>query len=146
VSVLVDAPIAEVFAAATDWSAQREWVAMTKVAVIRGDGRSVGSRIEAVTGRRRVGLTDVFDITVWEPPHRVVVLHIGRLVRGPAAFSFEQLPGGRTRFVWAEWLHLPLGRLGRLGWPVVRPVVRVGFGASMRSFARFAEARSGVDR
>lgn len=152
VTVEVDAPPQAVFDAATDWAAQGEWVAGTTVRVVDGDGASVGSRIEAITGVRRggrgaavrrVGLVDIMEVTGWDPPRSLEVLHVGRVVRGPGEFAFEPLPDGRTRFVWLEWLHLPLGRLGRLGWPVVRPLFAVGLRASLRSFAAYAARRHG---
>lgn len=35
---------------------------------------------------------------------------------------------------------LPLGVLGQLGWPLVRPAMRAGLDLSMRRFARFADS------
>ena len=43
-------------------------------------------------------------------------------------------------FVWREDLELPLGALGRLGWPLVRPVFAYGVQLSLRRFARWVEA------
>ena len=129
------------FAAAVDWVAQREWIPLTRVRVVSGDGRSVGSEIHAFTGVGRLGFLDVLRITAWDPPHRVETLHVGRVVRGPGVFEFAPVRPGVTRFVWAEYLDLPLGRLGRLGWPLVRPVVGTGFRVALRRFARYAERR-----
>jgi hypothetical protein len=49
--------------------------------------------------------------------------------------------GARSRFLWSELLDLPLGVLGRAGWPVVRPVFRAGVERSLRAMARQAEQR-----
>jgi hypothetical protein len=61
-------------------------------------------------------------------------------VRGTGAFEVEPLAGGRSRFVWREDLELPLGLLGRLGWPLVRPVFAFGVQLSLRRFGRWVEA------
>ena len=104
-------------------------------------------RLRAVTGPRlpggkRLGVLDTMEITRWEPPTRVDVLHTGRVVRGSGVF--EIVPeDGRTRFVWTEQLDLPLGALGRLGWPVLEPVMRTGVRRSLRRFAEFARTHAG---
>jgi hypothetical protein len=50
------------------------------------------------------------------------------------------LPGGRSRFVWSEELDLPLGVVGRFGWPVARPLFLAGVRRSLRAFARWVES------
>jgi len=141
VSHEVDAPPERVFNAATDWVGQSEWIPLTRVRLLSGDGRSVGSVVGAFSGLGRVGFLDVVVVTRWDPPHEVGVLHAGRLVRGPGSFRFEALPGGGTRFVWTEWLHLPLGRVGALGWTLVRPVFAFGLRQSLVLFGRWAQRR-----
>jgi hypothetical protein len=86
-----------------------------------------------------VGFVDPMEITLWEPPHRCHVLHTGRVVRGTGAFEVEARGAG-SRFVWREDLELPLGLLGRLGWPLVRPLFWYGVRLSLRRFARWVEA------
>jgi hypothetical protein len=141
VAVEVAAPVADVFAAMTDWRRQSEWVALTRVDVTSGDGRSVGSVLEAFTGVGPVGFLDVMEITAWKPPFEVGVLHVGRLVRGPGSMRVEELSEGRVLMVWQEWLHLPLGRLGRLVWPVMRLVAAGGLRRSLRRLCRNLEAQ-----
>jgi hypothetical protein len=129
------------FAAVTDWPGQSRWVALTRVRVARGDGRSAGSVIEAFTGVGRAGFLDVMEVVAWEPPHRVDVLHVGRVVRGPGTMRVEKLSDRRAVIVWQEWLHLPLGRFGRLAWPVVRFCAAVGLRRSLRVLKRGLEAQ-----
>jgi hypothetical protein len=71
----------------------------------------------------------------------VLVRHTGVLVRGDSTFDVEPLGQARCRFVWTEGLELPFGRLGALGWPVVKPVATAGFNLALRRLARLA-ARS----
>ncbi|HEX8759885.1 MAG TPA: SRPBCC family protein [Pseudonocardiaceae bacterium] len=137
--VEVNAPPETVFAAATDWERQGEWILGTTVRIRHGDGRSVGSEVEAVTGIRGIGVTDRMRITVWDAPARCEVQHLGRVVRGIGIFTV--LPGGRrgAAFEWTEQLELPLGALGRLGATLVRPVFGWGLQRSLDRFADFCQ-------
>jgi len=139
VTVDVDAPPEQVWRAAMDWERQGEWILGTRVRLVEGDGESLGSRVAAVTGIAGVGVSDTMEIVEWEPPRRCVVRHTGRVVRGLGIFEVTPLDGGSV-FSWTEELMLPLGMLGQLGWPLVRPAMRAGLDLSMRRFARFASA------
>ncbi|MDQ1650296.1 MAG: hypothetical protein QOG60_2353 [Frankiaceae bacterium] len=143
-SVDVAAPPELVFDALTDWTGQGEWMAGTRVRVTRGDGRSVGSRILARTALGRLGFDDPMEITAWDRPRRVQVHHLGNVVRGDGVFEVEALADGTSRFHWVEWLDLPLGRFGLLGFPVVRPLLSRAILPSLRAFGRWAEQRQGV--
>ncbi len=79
-------------------------------------------------------------ITLWEPPRRCEVLHTGRVVQGTGVFEVLELPGDRARLVWSEQLVLPLGVVGRLGFPVVAPAFKAGVAASLKKLARAVEA------
>jgi hypothetical protein len=140
-SVDVAAPPELVFDALTDWTGQGEWLAGTNVRVSRGDGRSVGSRILARTAVGPLGFDDPMEITGWDRPRRVQVHHLGRVVKGDGVFEVEALADGTSRFHWVEWLEVPLGRLGLVGFTVVRPLVARGILPSLRAFGRWAEQR-----
>lgn len=137
VSVDVDAPVGRVWAALVDWPRQGEWMLGTTVRPTIGTGTAVGDELEAVTGIGRVGMLDRMRITRWDPPYRCEVLHTGRVVRGPGVFAVRERGTGST-VVWTEELDLPLGRLGRIGWPIVRPAARWGLQRSLQRFARWA--------
>ncbi len=136
----VNAPPETVFAAATDWERQGEWMLGTTVRVRRGDGRSVGSQLEAVTGIRGIGVTDSMQITVWEAPARCEMRHLGRVVRGTGIFAVQPHGGEAATFEWTEQLELPLGVLGELAWPLVRPVFGWGLRRSLDRFADFCRS------
>ncbi len=138
--VVVAAPPEAVWAAVTDWGRQSEWMLGTRVRVVGGSGEGVGARLEAFTGVGRAGFLDTMVVTEWDPPRRAVVLHTGRVVRGTGLFEVFVLPGGRSRFVWSEDLELPLGLLGRLGFPVVRPAFLAGVRASLARLGAAVEA------
>ncbi len=135
-AVDVDAPPDQVWAAMTDWERQGEWMLGTAVA----GGHGEGAELTAVTRLGPVQFTDTMVVTAWEPPYRCLVRHTGDVVRGSAAFEVEPLPDGWSRFVWTEWLVLPWGSVGELGFVVVRPLVVAGLRYSLRRFARWAAA------
>lgn len=140
--VVVDAPPEALWAAVTDWERQAEWMLGTQVRVVGGSVEGVGARLEAFTGVGRAGFVDTMVVTEWDPPRRATVLHTGRVVRGTGLFEVFALPGGRSRFVWSEDLELPLGLMGRLGFPLVRPVFLAGVRASLVRLAAVVEAEA----
>jgi uncharacterized protein YndB with AHSA1/START domain len=128
-----------VFEAVSDWEAQSEWVALTTVTVEPG-GRGVGERLTAVTKLAGIGFSDPMEVTRWEPPRRVDVRHLGRVVRGTGTFTVDPAPGGAW-FTWIEDLDLPLGALGRLGFMLLRPFVDLMLRRNLARLARRVEAR-----
>lgn len=131
VSVHLGAPVERVWAATTDWEAQSAWMIGTRVRSTAQDGQGVGGGIEAWTGIGPFGFLDTMVITAWDPPHRCLVRHTGRVVRGTGAFEVAPAPGGGSVLTWSEDLNLPGGRLGRLGWWALRPAVRLGLAHSL---------------
>jgi uncharacterized protein YndB with AHSA1/START domain len=138
----VAAPVEQTWAAATDWDRQGEWMLGTTVRGTVNDGRGVGGRLRAVTGVGRLGVVDTMEITGWDPPYGAYVRHLGRVVRGTAAFEVKQRSGGST-FVWTEELDLPLGAVGRLGFRLLRPAFVAGLKFSLAKFARWAQRHPG---
>lgn len=133
----VDAPPDAVFAAATDWDRQGEWMLGTTVRVRRGDGHSVGSELEAVTGIAGIGVADRMQITVWDAPSRCEMRHLGKVVRGIGIFTVRPRGRDAATFEWIEQLELPLGMLGRVGWSLVSPVFGWGLRFSLDRFTAF---------
>jgi hypothetical protein len=144
VPVDVAAPAEAVWHTVTDWGRQGDWMLGTRVRPTSGgDGRGLGATLEAVTGVGLLAVTDRMEIVEWRPPRRCVVRHLGRVVRGEGVFEVEPLGPERSRFRWSELLDLPLGRLGALGWPLLRPAFRAGVAVSMRRMARLCEGGHG---
>jgi carbon monoxide dehydrogenase subunit G len=141
--VEVAAPAEKVFAAATDWPRQGEWMLGTSVRVRSGDGRSVGSELQAVTGILGVGVTDSMRITVWDAPTRCEVAHTGRVIRGKGIFQVHPRGRDRATFTWTELLDLPAGGLAALAWPLIRPAVRWGLHRSLDRFVEFCRTYPG---
>lgn len=135
VSVPVSAPVQEVWDATTDWERQSAWMLGTRVRGTVHGGQGVGGGIEARTGVGPIGFLDTMVITAWEPPHRCLVEHTGRLLKGSGAFEVADTGSGVSTLTWTEDIELPLGVLGRLGWPLVRPIVRLGIAHSLNKLA-----------
>ena len=137
----VAAPAEVLWHVVTDWANQGEWMLGTRVRPTSGgDGRRLGATLEAVTGVGPLGVSDPMEIVEWTPPRRCVVRHLGKVVRGEGVFEVLPLGPERARFLWSELLDLPLGRLGALGWPLVRPAFRAGVAFSLRRMKRRCEA------
>jgi len=131
--IVLPVPPEQAWRAVVDWPRQGQWMLATRV---RG-GHGPGAQVVARTGIGPVRFTDTMVITLWEPPHRCVVEHTGRVVRG--AGVFEVVPAGAgSEFRWTERLELPFAAAGRWGWRVVRPLAQRGMDLSLRRFARLA--------
>ena len=143
VAVEVAAPAERVWQAAVDWPTQSRWMFLTDVRVTRGTGHRVGDRLVAFTGVGRVGFADPMEITAYDAPHRVVVRHLGRVVRGSAAFEVIAVDAHRSRFVWTEWLELPFGVVGQAGFAVLRPALLWPLRRSLDRFAAVAAVDAG---
>jgi len=144
----VGAPIEQVFDYLTDWPRQGEWMLGTRVendatsrqaSHVAHPAPGLGDRIRAFTGIGPIGFWDTMTITRWQPPHRVDVVHTGSIVRGIGYMTLNAKSSRETNFVWAEEIELPLGVLGRIAWPFVRPIFLSGIRHSLKKFATRAE-------
>ncbi len=143
VGASVDVPVdaATAFAAVVDLPSQERWILLTRLYALEGDVPvpEVGSRFLAFTGVASVGFLDNLVVTEYDPPRRWVARHEGEFVKGAGIMQVEPLGAG-SRVTFTEELELPFGILGRLGWPLARPVARLGMAASLRKMARLVAA------
>jgi uncharacterized protein YndB with AHSA1/START domain len=138
-SIVVSAPPERVFAAATDWPGQQNWIFATSTTATRGPGSAVGDEIAARTGFGPLGFLDTMTITEWDPPHRCTVRHTGRVVRGTATFGVTAEGPGRSRFTWDEQVEAPGGAIGRAGLRAGRAVFAFFLRRSLGRFADWVE-------
>ena len=141
-AVVVAAPAARVWDYVTDWPAQGEWIPLTRVERLdRADG--LGGRLRAWTGVGPLGFWDPMTITRWVRTDGgggvCEVLHTGSVVRGEGEFAVVALGGSRSRFVWSEVVDVPAGRLGAVGWVLVRPVMERMVDRALRAMRRHVE-------
>ena len=138
-TIIVQAPAGKVFAAFTAWERQGEWIPLTRVRIVEGDG-GAGSLIEAVTAIGGIKLLDEMRVEKVDPPYELRVVHYGTLLRGPGVMRCTPLRGDRTQMVWHEWFQLPAGKAGRLAWPVLWPGSKLSLTFALRRFARLVES------
>jgi len=124
--------------ATIDWDRQSRWMLLTRVWATEHDGAGVGGGVAARTSVGGMGFTDRMVITHWDPPRECTVKHLGTVVRGTGTFAIAPAGVGST-FTWAEDVVPPLGRLGRMGWPVVRPAFELMMRISLRRLVREVE-------
>jgi Polyketide cyclase / dehydrase and lipid transport len=138
-TVVVQAPAQRVFAAFTTWERQNEWIPLTQVRVVSGDGGE-GSHLVAVTTLGPFVLRDEMRVDRLDPPYQVRMIHCGRLLRGPGVMRCTPLGDGRTQMVWHEWFQLPAGVAGRVAWPLLWPGSKASLTVALHRFARLVES------
>jgi uncharacterized membrane protein len=137
-TVIVNAPAARVFAAFMDWESQSEWIPLTKVRIVEGDGGE-GSLIEAITALGPAALRDEIRVVRVDAPYEVRVVHCGTILRGPGSMRCTPMAGDRTQVVMHEWFQLPGGAAGKVAWPVLWPGSKLGFTGALKKFGRLVE-------
>ncbi|MCM4077168.1 SRPBCC family protein [Paractinoplanes hotanensis] len=137
-TVIVNAPASKVFAAFLNWEKQGDWIPLTRVRVVEGDGGE-GSLVEAVTALGPAALRDELRVVKVNPPYEVRVVHCGTVLRGPGTMRCTAMSGDRTQVVLHEWFHLPAGPVGKLAWPVLWPGSKLGFTGALKKFGRLVE-------
>jgi hypothetical protein len=137
-TVIINAPAATVFAAFTAWEKQSDWIPLTKVRVVEGDGGE-GSLVEAITALGPAILRDEMRVVRLDPPYEVRVVHCGKLLRGPGVLRCTPMADNRTQVVWHEWFHLPGGAVGKVAWPVLWPGSKLSLTGALKRFGRLVE-------
>lgn len=122
--MVVPAGPGDVWVTLLNWERQPEWmVDAVTVRVVSPRPGGVGTRIAVRT--RVLGLpmlTDVLEVTEWDPPRRLVMARRG-FVRGIGTWLLQPEPAG-TRFAWSEEIRVPIPVLGELVLVAYRPVMR----------------------
>lgn len=139
--VTVDADPELIWRTAVDWPRQREWIWATRV---RG-GHGPGAEVTGWTGIGPIGFTDRMVITEWDPPHRCVLRHTGRVVRGTGTFEIASR-GARSEFRWIEHTQLPVPpAVGAPAGRMIAPIAAWALRSSLRRFARLFPAPTPQD-
>jgi len=120
----VDVTPRELWADLEDIASHEEWMADADRITFRTPQRKgVGTIFECRTRVGPIAVTDVLEVTEWEPAVSMGILHRGA-VTGTGRFTLRQGFDGGTRFCWTEELTFPWwlgGGIGaRLGVPAFR--------------------------
>ena len=120
VSTTIDASPAEVWDAVADVGSHVEWMAdAEEIRFTSPTTSGVGTTFECDTRVGPLRLTDLMEITRWQPGRAMGVRHVG-LVTGEGEFTLSPA-GGRfrrrsaTRFEWSERLVFPWWMGGPVG-------------------------------
>ena len=134
----VELPLApqDAWDAVMDWERQSRWMLFTRVWATGQGGTGVGGGVAARTSVGGVGFTDDMVITQWDPPRECTVKHLGKVVRGTGTFSITSATTSGSTFTWSEDVVPPLGRVGVVGWAVVRPGFEWMMRVSLRRLVR----------
>jgi uncharacterized protein YndB with AHSA1/START domain len=122
VSVDIRAPLAAVWAAASDLAGHRKWMGDVESIEFDSDSRQGAGTIMRVA--TRVGpfrTTDLMKVTAWETGRLIAVEHRG-LFTGHGEFQLAAV-GGATRFTWTEEIDFPWRFGGAIGAALARPIL-----------------------
>lgn len=123
VEIIIDAPPDVVWAHVEDISTHVDWMQDAEEIRFLSAGRSgIGTRFECDTRVGPIKLTDVMEITEWEPGATMGVKHVG-YVTGTGVFTLEAQGMSSTKFRWREQLEFPWFLGGPAGAIVGRPIM-----------------------
>ena len=124
------------------WEDQITWIEdAVSVRVLTSHRGGVGVIVAVRT--RVLGvplLTDRLEVTVWDPPRRLVMAHRS-LVRGVGEWLLQPVGGG-TRFTWTEDLALPIPILGELLLLMYRPFMHRLMRSSLSNLKRMVHQQA----
>ena len=142
----IAAPPERVWAVIEALERQGEWMAdVRRLEVTTAQKRGAGAVMRVTSTLFGLPVVrDVMEITAWEPPRRMDVLHRGHF-HGTGSFELQPFAGG-TIFTWIEDFRPPLGPVGELAFRlVVRPHLRRVFGRSLVNLKSIVESGATAD-
>lgn len=140
VSTLINASPTKVWQSIDDVATHVDWMHDATAIRFRGKRRSgVGTIFECDTRIGPLTLTDIMEITEWEPRKRMGVVHRG-VVTGDGVFTLRKTRRGGTRFTWSERLSFPWWMGGSIGATVGGEVLRYVWRRNLGNLKRRVEA------
>lgn len=131
ISLIIKAPIQQVWDYIALWEKQGDWMLQTKVWVTSEITQGVGTEISAFTGIGKLGILDTMSVTTWQPPHTCDVVHTGKVIKGTGRFHLRQLDAQTTAFDWSEEVLAP-----RIIFLLILPALYSGVRISLMRFSR----------
>ncbi len=140
VSTVVHAPPERVWELLADVGSHHTWMTDAEsIRILPGPERGVGTVIDVVTRLGPLRTVDRMRFTIWDPPRRLGVEHIGA-VRGSGIFEVRDHPDG-SEVVWSESLVFPWWFAGRLGARVAAPILARVWAGNLARLRELVEAR-----
>jgi hypothetical protein len=120
-----------------------EWMLdATAIRFVGDRRRGLGTTFECDTRVGPIFLTDVMEVTAWEPGSRMSVTHRG-MIGGSGDLTLSDGPGPATTITWEEWLRFPWWMGATLGAWVARPVLAALWRGNLDRLRRRIEAGAG---
>jgi len=130
----LDLPASEVFAELIDWKAHEDWVPMTTVEILSGDG-GAGTEFIATSGIGPLALPDRMRIdSLDRDAMRVHVTKIGPILTGTVELSVTATSDHSCTLDWYEDVRVP--KLPQFLAAPVGAAARQGFITSIKKMAR----------
>lgn len=95
-----------------------------------------GWRFTPRTALGPLGFDDPMVVTVWEPPRRLRIEKVGRVLAGWADISLAPLPQGGTRVTWQEEVVPAHEGLARRTRPLFDAAGKIVFGRALERMLR----------
>ena len=144
-AAVIGAPPERVWSVLSDWERQASWMPDVSRIEVLGPNRELGASLAVRT--RVFGIpvaTDLVRVTVWEPPRRLVVDHVGVVV-GTGEWRLEPVDERSTRFTWVEEIRMQPPIVGAVALWLYAPWQRWMLQRSIRNLRRIAEADQASD-
>jgi hypothetical protein len=119
-----------------------EWMLDATAIRFPGDGRAgVGTTFECDTKFGPLRLTDIMEITEWEP-HVAMGVHHRGAVNGVGRFSLTDAPGSATVIDWQEELSFPWWLGAALGGLLAKPLFTAVWKGNLRRLSHRVNAEA----
>jgi hypothetical protein len=128
-----------VFEYVSNWEKQSEWILFTKVKLLQGAPNQKDPLLLAITKIGPFKVQDTMIVTDWQPHERIVVEHMGRIVLGKGVFTIKEISNEVSSFTWQEITPIPFGPIGRIGLFLVKPILSIVFGKSLKKLKKNIE-------
>lgn len=139
VEVIINAPVDFVWDDVEDISSHVTWMQDAReIRFLTSTIEGVGVRFECDTVIGPIKLTDIMEITDWQPSQRMGVRHQG-IVGGSGVFELRA-SGSATVFSWVEELTFPWYLGGPIGAIAARPILRAVWNGNLRRLKTRIEA------
>ena len=139
-AAVIGAPPERVWSVVSDWERQASWMPDVSRIEVRGPERELGASMAVRTKVFGIpAATDLVRVTVWEPPRRLVVDHVG-VVTGTGEWRLDPIDEHSTRFTWIEEIRMMPPVLGSIALWLYAPWQRWMLRRSIRNLKRIAES------